>query len=142
MELTTFEGNDMLGWTARAGNFFEVKNASQKEKLYLALICMEGDNNYWFKFWPQKSRNPSWEDFTTALNRRFEGRERNTVFELVINLFSLLCLPPVIYQPLPWPMALGFHPMVLVLFIFFLLDLLTMFFMFMGLSLTYYPLVV
>jgi len=47
-----------------------------------------------------------------------------------------------IYHPLPWPMALGSHPMVLILFIVFLLCLLIMFFMFLGLPLTYYPLVV
>jgi len=47
---------------------------------------------------------------------------------LVINLFSLLCIPSIIYHPSP--MALGSHPMVLILLIFFLLYLLIMFFMF------------
>jgi len=61
---------------------------------------------------------------------------------LVINLFSLLCLPSIIYHSLPWPMALRSHPMVLVLFIIFFFDQLIMFFMFLGLFLTYYSLVV
>ena len=61
---------------------------------------------------------------------------------LVINLFSFSYLLRVIYLLLPWPMDIGYHHMVLILLIFFLLYLLIMFFVSLGLHLTYYPLVI
>jgi len=51
-----------------------------KERLKLAFISMEGSANYWFKFWRQKTKNPSWEEFTTTLIKRFGERERISVF--------------------------------------------------------------
>jgi len=60
---------------------------------------------------------------------------------LVTNLFSLICLTPIIYLSLPWLMALrhthDFGTTNLLPFY-----LLIMFFMFLVLFLTYYPLVV
>jgi len=71
VELPTFEGSDPMGWIARAEKFFEIQNISPKEKLRLAFISMEGNASHWF----------SMESFTEALNKRFGGKDRSTVFE-------------------------------------------------------------
>jgi len=42
---------------------------------------MERNANHWFRFSRQKTKNPSWEELTTALSRRFGASDHNTVFE-------------------------------------------------------------
>nr|KYP37262.1 hypothetical protein KK1_041542 [Cajanus cajan] len=85
VELPTFEGCDPLGWIARAENFFEAQ-VKLIEKLHLAFISMEGNVVHWFQFWRQKSNNPSWEEFSMALLRRFGGNGRSTVYERLAAL--------------------------------------------------------
>lgn len=46
VELLMFEGFNSLGLIARAKRFFLVQNISQTERLYLALISMEGNANH------------------------------------------------------------------------------------------------
>jgi len=86
VELPTFEGSDPMGWIARAEKFFEIQNISPKEKLRLAFISMEGNASHWFSFWKKKSKNPSWESFVEALNKRFGGKDRSTVFEKLASI--------------------------------------------------------
>ena len=81
VELPTFEGADPSGWLARAEKFFEVQGVSSQERLQLAFISMEGSANSWFTFWRKNAKNYSWEEFSMALNRRFGGKERCSVFE-------------------------------------------------------------
>jgi len=47
---------------------------------------MKGNASHWFKFWSQKSKNPSREDFTIVLNKRFGARECNTVLERLATI--------------------------------------------------------
>lgn len=79
--LPTFEGDDPLGWIARAEKFFEVQGVKPTERLRLAFISMEGNVVHWFQFWHQHSKNASWEEFTAALLRRFGSEGRGTVYE-------------------------------------------------------------
>lgn len=39
-----------------------------------------------FQYWRQKSKTPSWEDFSTALLRRFGGNGHGTVYERLATL--------------------------------------------------------
>jgi len=41
---------------------------------------MEGSASHWFNVWQKNYTNPSWEEFSVALNQRFGGREHNSVF--------------------------------------------------------------
>lgn len=79
--LPAFEGEDPLGWVARAEKFFEVQGVKSTEKLHLAFISMEGNAVHWYQFWRQKAKKASWEEFTAALLRRFGGDDRGTVYE-------------------------------------------------------------
>ncbi|WVY91999.1 hypothetical protein V8G54_037513 [Vigna mungo] len=71
VELPTFEGSAQLGWISR-------------EKLGLAL--MEGNASHRFKFWKQKTNNSFYEDMRTALNRRFGGKDRNTLVSQIPHI--------------------------------------------------------
>jgi len=86
MELPTFEGSYPLGWISRAEKYFEVQNVTPKEKLSLAFISMEGNASHWFRFWRQKTKNPSWEELTTTLSRSFGGSDRSTVFKRLATI--------------------------------------------------------
>ncbi|XP_017431852.2 uncharacterized protein LOC108339224 [Vigna angularis] len=72
VELPTFEGTDPTGWIAKAEKFFDIQGVTEKEKMKLVYICMDGSANYWFRFWRKKTRHPTW---------RFGGLIRGTVFE-------------------------------------------------------------
>ena len=78
VELLIFEGVDPMGWLARAKKFFEVQNVLAKGRLKLAFISMEGNVTPWFSFWRKNSKNPFGEEFSMALNRRFE-KERSSL---------------------------------------------------------------
>lgn len=86
VELPSFEGSDPLGWIARVEIFFEVREVKTSEKLRLSFISMEGNAVHWFQFWCQESKNPTREEFTTALLRRYGGSSRRTVFEKLASL--------------------------------------------------------
>lgn len=43
---------------------------------------------HWFQFWHQKSKNPSWQDFSTALQRRFGRDSHSTVNERLAALLQ------------------------------------------------------
>lgn len=86
VELPTFEGSDPMGWIARAKKFFAIQSISSKEKLRLTFISMEGSTSHWFSFCKKKTKNPSWEGFTEALNKRFRCKERSIVFEKLTTL--------------------------------------------------------
>ena len=59
---------------------------SAKERLKLAFISREGSASPWFSFWRKNSKNPSWEEFSMALNRRFGGKERIFVFKKLAKI--------------------------------------------------------
>jgi len=59
---------------------------SAKERLKLAFISMEGSISHWFSFWRKNSKNPSFEEFSMVLNRRFGGKERSFVFEKLAKI--------------------------------------------------------
>jgi len=101
VELPIFEGVDPMGWLARAEKFFEVQNVIGRERLKLAFISMEGSGCPWLSFWRKNSKNPSWEEFSMALNRRFGlGERRGVLFlrswqrsnrmEELMNTFKIL----------------------------------------------------
>ena len=50
IELPTFEGIDPHRWVARAEKFFEIQHITNKEKLKISFINMEGGTNHWFNF--------------------------------------------------------------------------------------------
>ncbi|KOM51969.1 hypothetical protein LR48_Vigan09g062800 [Vigna angularis] len=81
VELPTFEGTDPMGWIAKAEKFFDLQNVTEREKMKLVYICMEGGASYWFRFWRKKTRHPTWSLFTAALTRRFGGLKRGFVYE-------------------------------------------------------------
>jgi len=54
IEIPTFKGADPHRWIARAEKFFEIQNVTDKEKLKIAFISMEGGVNHWFNFWRQR----------------------------------------------------------------------------------------
>ncbi|WVZ09004.1 hypothetical protein V8G54_022350 [Vigna mungo] len=78
VELPTFEGIDPTGWITKAEKFFDIQGVTEKEKMKLVYICMEGGANDWFRFWRKKIRHPTWKLFTKALTRRFGGLNRGT----------------------------------------------------------------
>ncbi|BAT74153.1 hypothetical protein VIGAN_01176200 [Vigna angularis var. angularis] len=81
VEFPTFEGTNPMGWIARVERFFNIQNISEREKIKLAYISMERGASYWFRFWKKKTKNPSWTTLTEALQRRFDGRNRGSIFE-------------------------------------------------------------
>ncbi|XP_017413041.2 uncharacterized protein LOC108324610 [Vigna angularis] len=81
VELPTFEGTDPMGWITKAEKFFDIQNVTEREKMKLVYICMEGGASYWFRFWRKKTRHPTWSMFTAALTRRFGDLNRGSVYE-------------------------------------------------------------
>lgn len=75
-----------MEWITRAKKFFEVQEVTSKEKIKLAFISMEGGVNHWFQFWKIKTNNPTWEELTQELIRRFGRKERSSVFEKLTSI--------------------------------------------------------
>lgn len=59
VELPMFEGLDPMDWISKAEKFFDIQNVTEKERIKLAYIFMEGGASYWFRFWKKKTNNPS-----------------------------------------------------------------------------------
>jgi len=71
-----FVGIGPLGRITRAKIFFKVQNISQTKDFLLAHNNMEGNASHWFKFWSQTTKNPSWEELSMVLSRRFVGKRQ------------------------------------------------------------------
>ncbi|WVZ13489.1 hypothetical protein V8G54_011055 [Vigna mungo] len=83
--LPTFDGVDPMGWIAQVEKFFDQQSVTEKEKMKLVYICMEGGvASFWFRFWRKKTTHPTWKMFTDALTRRFGGLNRGTVCEELV----------------------------------------------------------
>lgn len=81
VELPTFERGDPIRWISRVENFFELQEVISKKKIRLDFTSMEGGASHWFRFWRKKTKNPTQEQLTEALTRRFREKDRCLVFE-------------------------------------------------------------
>ncbi|KAF2324342.1 hypothetical protein GH714_012680 [Hevea brasiliensis] len=73
VELPNFDGQDLVGWLARADQYFSAQQTSVETKVPLALVCMEGAALHWVRWLKQRSPNMTWEQLSVELLQRFGG---------------------------------------------------------------------
>ncbi|KAF2298169.1 hypothetical protein GH714_016733 [Hevea brasiliensis] len=73
VELPNFDGQDPVGWLARADQYFSAHRTSVETKVPLALVCMVGAALHWVRWLKQRSPNMTWEQLSVELLQRFGG---------------------------------------------------------------------
>ena len=86
LEIPVFEGTDAYGWLNRVERYFDLKKMSDGEKLQAVMVAMEGKALAWYQWWEFSTQNPTWEDFRTAILRRFQPAMIQSPFELLLSL--------------------------------------------------------
>lgn len=86
LAIPIFEGEDAFGWTSRVERYFELKGVSNQEKIQEAMVAMEGKALSWYQWWEFCAKNPTWDDFKTALIQRFEPTMLQSPYELLLSL--------------------------------------------------------
>jgi len=81
MKLPILKDVDLQGGITRVEILFEVQNMSTKDRLRLTFINMDDNISKCFQFLRRKSKNPSWEEFSDTMIRRFRVRKRSSNFE-------------------------------------------------------------
>lgn len=86
VELPMFNGDDPVGWIARAEVYFNVQNTTPEIKVNLAQLCMDGPTIHFFKELLEENETLTWEDLKDALLERYGGVSDGNVFEQLYAL--------------------------------------------------------
>ena len=80
------EVRDAYGWTTRVERYFDLKGMYGEEKLQAVMVAMEGKALTRYQWWEFSAHHPNWEDFWTAVIRRFQPTMVDSPFELLLSL--------------------------------------------------------
>lgn len=86
VELPLFNGEDPVGWIARAEVYFHVMGTSPKVKVNLAYLCMEGATIHYFNSLLHLDPGLTWEKLTNELLERYGTANKGDVFEQLSDL--------------------------------------------------------
>ncbi|KAJ1397185.1 Retrotransposon gag domain [Sesbania bispinosa] len=86
LEIPLFSGDDAYGWVNRVGRYFNLKGVLEQERLQVVMVAMEGRALTWFQWWEFCTVNRTWEDFRTAVIRRFQPSMTQNPYELLLSL--------------------------------------------------------
>lgn len=86
LEIPVFEGVDAHGWLNRVERYFDLKKMNEAEKLQAVMVAMEGKALSWYQWWEFSAQSPTWEEFRSAVIRRFQPSMLQSPFELLLSL--------------------------------------------------------
>ncbi|CAJ2666559.1 unnamed protein product [Trifolium pratense] len=86
LKIPVFEGTDAYEWLSKVDRYFELKKFNDREKLQAVMVAMEGKALAWYQWWEFSAQNPSWEEFRTAVLKRFQPSMIQSPFELLLSL--------------------------------------------------------
>jgi len=81
VKLPLFEGDDLVAWITRVEIYFDVQNTTDKMRVKLARLSMEGSTIHWFNLLMETEDELSWEKLKRALIARYGGRRLENPFE-------------------------------------------------------------
>ena len=73
VKLPLFEGDDLVAWITRVEIYFDVQNTTDKMRVKLARLSMEGSTIHWFNLLMETEDELSWEKLKRALIARYGG---------------------------------------------------------------------
>ncbi|KAL9663697.1 hypothetical protein QQ045_019088 [Rhodiola kirilowii] len=63
-----------------------MKGVDDQEKIQASMVAMEGKALSWYRWWEFCSKNPTWDDFKTALIKTFQPIMHQSPYELLLSL--------------------------------------------------------
>ncbi|KAL1189067.1 hypothetical protein V5N11_032486 [Cardamine amara subsp. amara] len=85
IEMPVFDGHNLNSWIALAERYFKVGNFTEKEKLDILYLSVEGPALNWFNFCDNHEKPfLDWNDFKSRLIERFGGLR--SAFERLLSL--------------------------------------------------------
>lgn len=81
VKLPLFEGDDLVAWITRVEIYFDVQNTTDKMRVKLARLSMEGSTIHWFNLLMETEDELSWEKLKRVLIARYGGRRLENPFE-------------------------------------------------------------
>lgn len=76
--MPVFEGTDPDGWILRGEKYFDFYKLTEKEKLEVAVVSMEGDALRWFTF--ESRRNPIATEVKRLTERELQDQSPKAMF--------------------------------------------------------------
>ncbi|KAJ1417644.1 Retrotransposon gag domain [Sesbania bispinosa] len=86
LEIPLFSGDDAYEWVNRVERYFNLKGVLEQERLQAVMVAMEGRALTWFQWWEFCTVNQTWEEFRTAVIRRFQPSMAQNPYELLLSL--------------------------------------------------------
>ncbi|KAG8373209.1 hypothetical protein BUALT_Bualt12G0147200 [Buddleja alternifolia] len=87
VEFPHYDGEDTRTWIKKCNKYFQiVTTITEEQKVPLASIHLEGKAELWFQSFMEGGDLPSWDQFITALLKRFDDQDP----ELIVGQFNKL----------------------------------------------------
>ncbi|KAG8362684.1 hypothetical protein BUALT_BualtUnG0050800 [Buddleja alternifolia] len=87
VEFPHYDGEDTRTWIKKCNRYFQiVTTITEEQKVPLASIHLEGKAELWFQSFMEGGDLPSWDQFITALLKRFDDQDP----ELIVGQFNKL----------------------------------------------------
>ncbi|TYK03081.1 ty3-gypsy retrotransposon protein [Cucumis melo var. makuwa] len=78
LEMPVFNSEDPEGWFYRAEHYFQMHLLSEREKLKIAVVSLEGRGLSWFRWAENRKRFRSWRELKERMYNRFRCRDFGT----------------------------------------------------------------
>ena len=75
LELPSFNGQEVDDWILKAEKYFSHYQLSEKQKMEVLVVCLEGEAMMWYKYANQRLPMRRWEDLKNLILERFRPFE-------------------------------------------------------------------
>lgn len=86
LEILVFNGENTESWVLRIGQYFELGNLSELEKLQAVRICFNNEALMWYRW--EMDHNPflNWEQMKYCVMKQFSASHDTSVGERLLTL--------------------------------------------------------
>ena len=81
LELPYFNGQDVDDWILKAEKYFSYYQLSEKQKMEVSVVCLEGEAMMWCKYANQRLPMRRWEDLKNLILERFRPFKDGDLYE-------------------------------------------------------------
>ena len=86
LELLIFVGDDPEDWLFRAEQYFEINRLTPTKKLYVVIVCLEGEALAWYYYEDGRRRFQGWSEFREMILKRLHTLQASTLLDQFFSL--------------------------------------------------------
>jgi hypothetical protein len=86
MDMRKFDGKDPVTWILQMGQYFDLNNVQNIQKVRIATLHLEQNTFVWYRWLCSRKKIDTWSIFMEEMIAHYEDTKSNTFFSQLINL--------------------------------------------------------